>query len=397
MVSDRSGARTIVLCALAAMAEGFDNQSMGVAAPRMAPALGLTREQLGPAFSASVFGLLIGAVLIGRIADRWGRKGALVASLTVFGAFSIATAFAPDLNSLLAMRVLAGLGLGGAMPNLVALTAEASAAERRPMLVTLMTAGLSLGAAVAGLVAAALPWRGVFWVGGLTPLALAGLAWAALPESAAFQAVHGAEAGEGRSRTGVLEVLFGEGRALPTLLQWAASFCALLTLYLLLNWLPTLMALKGAGRTAASLVSVLFNLGGAAGIAAGAVVLGRALKRVSFGLWFAALAVSLAGLALAPAELAALGPAAFVAGAFVSSAPLMLLGLAPGYYGVAIRGTGVGVLVAVGRSGAVVGPLAASALLGAGAGADGVLLAMLPLTAIAAAATLALLGCKPTA
>jgi hypothetical protein len=130
---------TLALCFLAILCEGIDIVSMGLAAPRMAPALGLTRDQLGPLFSASIVGLLVGAVIFGRLADRFGRKWTLVTCLVIFGFFSLATAAVRPFEALLAVRLAAGLGLGGALPNLVALAAEAVAPQSRAGLVTRIT------------------------------------------------------------------------------------------------------------------------------------------------------------------------------------------------------------------------------------------------------------------
>ena len=175
---------TLALCWLAGMTEGYDIQSMGVAAPGLAPALHLGREQLGPVFSASLFGLLIGALACGRLADQFGRKWVLIGSMAVFGVFSALTALAWDGNSLMIIRVLAGLGLGGAMPNVIALSAEAVADERRARMVTLVTVGYPVGGALSSVVAAALGWRDIFWIGGATPLLIAPLMITALPEFA---------------------------------------------------------------------------------------------------------------------------------------------------------------------------------------------------------------------
>jgi AAHS family 3-hydroxyphenylpropionic acid transporter len=386
--------QTVGLCFLAALAEGFDVQSMGVAAPRLGPALGLTRDQLGPVFSASVVGLLIGAVLVGRLADRLGRKWSLILSLAVLSAFSFATVWAWDLDSLLVIRLLAGLGLGGAMPNLVTLSAEAVDPRDRERTVAWATAGMPFGGAVAAAVAAGLGWKEIFLVGGAAPLALAALMAVALPESARFQA---ARASTPARPAGYLAILFGGGRAMATLLMWTASFAALLTLYLMLNWLPTLMGAKGVSKPNASLVSMLFNIGGGSGVLALAGLLHRGRRGVVMGAWFAATAVSLGVLAIVGPDLAAAGAAGFAAGVFVSSSPLMLYALAPGYYAVVMRGSGVGAMVAVGRIGAILGPLLAAALLSGGAGPDAVLLALIPLVVLAAIATLLLLRSPATA
>ena len=382
---------TFTLCFLAAMAEGFDIQSMGVAAPTMAPALALTRAQLGPAFSASVLGLLVGAVALGRWADYVGRKRTLIVSVGIFGIFSLATAWAWNLDSLLAIRLLAGLGLGGAMPNMIALCAEAAAPERRARRVTEVTAGMSLGGCLAGGAAFGLDWRAIFEVGGAAPLVLAVVMAFRLPESRRFIAARGS-IDSAPTASGFVAILFGGGRAATTLLLWAASFGSLLSLYMLINWLPTLMAAKGVSKSDASLISILFNLGGAVGVLILAALLDRPRQGATIGVWYACLAASIAALAIAGANLAQAGAAGFVVGLFVSSAPLMLYGLAPTFYAVAVRGTGAGSMVAFGRLGAILGPLLAAALLSAGVGPGRILLALLPLVVMAGAATAGVLG-----
>src|SRR5579859_2111486 len=389
--SERGARLTLALCFLAILCEGLDIQSMGLAAPRMGPALGLTRDQLGPLFSASIVGLLIGAVIFGRIADRFGRKWTLVICLGVFGVFSLATAAVRPFEALLAVRLLAGLGLGGALPNLVALAAEAVAPDSRAGLVTRITCGLPFGGATCGIVAANLDWRAIFYVGGLAPLALAPLAAFVLPESRAFLESRDAMPMRAPPRGDFRWILFGDGRAGATLLLWTASFASLLALYVLLNWLPTLLGDRGLSRPRASLVSMLFNIGAAIGVLLLADLLDRRRPRRTIGLWYAGLIGSLVALAVVNSGFLATAVAGFAVGFFVSSVPLPLYGMAPCYYAVSMRGAGVGASVAVGRLGAIFGPLLAAALLGVGAGASGVLLALLPITAVAGGATMALI------
>jgi AAHS family 3-hydroxyphenylpropionic acid transporter len=381
-----AAAWTLPLCFVAALAEGYDIQSMGVAAPRLAPALGLVRDHLGPVFSASTLGLFAGALLMGRVADRFGRKWTLILSLTVFGLFSLATAFAWDLRSLLVIRVLAGLGLGGAMPNFVALAAEAVPPGRRAQIVTLLSSGMPLGGALASAYAASAGWREIFIVGGLAPLVVSPVMALRLPESQGFLE---ARIEPAAGRAGFAYALLARGRVATTLLLWAASFASLLTLYLLLNWLPTLMEAKGVSKPEASLVSMLFNIGGVMGAWALAAMLQRDRRIWAICIWYGGVAASLLFLAEASGRLASAGAAGFMAGVFVSAVPLSLYGLAPGHYPLLARATGVGAMMAVGRLGAVIGPLLAADLLAAGLGADGVLLAMLPLALIAGAASVA--------
>ena len=389
--SGRRARLTLALCFLAILCEGFDIQGMGLAAPRMGPALGLTRDQLGPLFSASIVGLLIGAVIFGRLADRVGRKWTLVTCLAIFGVFSLATPAVTPFEALLAVRLAAGLGLGGALPNLVALAAEAVAPESRAGLVTRITCGLPFGGATCGIVAANLDWQAIFYVGGLAPLALAPIAAFALPESRAFLEAHQSAPTTAPARDDFRWILFGGGRAGATLLLWTASFASLLALYVLLNWLPTLLGDRGLSKPHASLVSMLFNIGAAVGVLILADLLDRRGRRRTIGLWYLGLMGSLIALILVDSAFLATAAAGFAVGFFVSSVPLPLYGMAPCYYAVSIRGAGVGASVAVGRLGAIFGPLLAAALLGVGAGASGVLLALLPSAAVAGGATVALI------
>jgi AAHS family 3-hydroxyphenylpropionic acid transporter len=388
---------TLALCFAAALAEGYDITSMGVAAPHLAPLLRLSHAQLGPVFSASILGLFVGALAVGRLADRVGRKWTLAGSMAVFGVFSAATALAWDFNSLVAIRLAAGLGLGGAFPNLVALAAEVSSERRRTMLTTMVSAGMPFGGALASEAAASLDWKWIFWIGGAAPLLLATVMASALAESPQFSAVRAARRTGASARAGFLFALTGERRTLATACLWTATFSALMCLYVLLNWLPILLGEKGLSKHDASVVAALFNLGGGLGVLALAALMERERRSFVVVVWYAGLIVSLVLLALVGPALAAAGFTAFVAGGFASSASILLYGLAPNYYPTAIRGTGVGATVAVGRLGAVTGPLLAAGLLTAGVGQTGVLLALAPMALVAGAACLALLRAQTAA
>ena len=258
-----------LVCLLAAMIEGFDIQSMGVAAPRMLPALHLTPGQAGWAFSASLIGLMVGASFGGVIADRIGRRPVLVASVAAFGVFSLITVQATGFAPLLAIRFLTGLGLGGAMPMLIALASEQASPARKATMVGLIASGMPLGGAMAGLVArtpmALEDWRTIFLVGGLAPLVLAPLLYLVLPIGQPDRAAH--QPGD------ATRALLGAGRWPATVCLWISYALVALTLHLLLNWLPTLLVLRGLPPASAFGVSALFNLGGAAGgVAFGLVV-----------------------------------------------------------------------------------------------------------------------------
>src|SRR2546430_12394810 len=208
--------RLLLTCAAVLFLDGFDTQAIGYVAPALAKEWGLTKGALGPVFSAGLFGLMIGALLFGPLADRVGRKKIIILSTLAFGLGALVTAFVQDVNTLLAIRFLTGLGLGGAMPNAVAMTSEFNPRRRRATMVMIMFCGFSLGAALGGLLAAALipqfGWRSVFFVGGLAPLLLVPILLLRLPESVRFLAL----TGQANARVGELLALINPKAALES-------------------------------------------------------------------------------------------------------------------------------------------------------------------------------------
>src|SRR5215471_13961333 len=188
---------TIVLCGFVILFDGFDTQAMGFLVPSIAQEFGISRALFGPALSAGLVGLMFGAMAAGPIADRWGRKSAIILSALVFGAMSLLTARAASLNELVVLRFLTGLGLGGAMPNAVSLASEYAPKRLQPMFVSAIFVGMASGALVASAVGGVLMpiwgWRSVLFVGGLLPLVLAVLLLVKLPESLRFLASVGAD------------------------------------------------------------------------------------------------------------------------------------------------------------------------------------------------------------
>jgi AAHS family 3-hydroxyphenylpropionic acid transporter len=396
IASPRASARTVALCFAAAVFEGVDIQSMGVAAPRLGPEFHLDPAQIGLAASASVLGLLIGASFGGWLSDRIGRRWVLIGAMLGLGVFTLATAFAWDFTSLLWIRVAAGLGLGGAMPALIALSAEAAPPDQRGTAVSLMYCGLPVGGVAVSLLSATLSapadWRLIFYFGGLGPLLLAPLMLAGLTETRPrLWPVN-----DGTSSRTVSLALFGGGRAASTLLMWVAFFFTLVVLYVLLNWLPSLVGAKGFSKPQGALASMLLSAGGGVGVLAAGRLMDRGhLKRLILVI-YGGLTLALAILALAGRfELVALG--AFLAGMFSFGAQLVLYAMTPGYYPPNLRGTGVGAAVAVGRLGSIAGPIAAGQILASGLGSNAVLVAFIPGLALALGTALALQSRKPLA
>jgi len=382
-------ALTLGLCFVVALLEGLDLQSIGVAAPRMAREFGLSVSQMGLAFSAGTFGLLPGAMLGGRLADRIGRKRVLIMATALFGVFSIGTAHAWDFWSLVAIRVATGMGLGGAMPNLIAICSEAVPGRLRNTAVSIMYCGIPLGGAIAALIgivsAGDSGWRHIFYVGGLGPLLVVPLL-RMLQESGRF------DRPEGRfvKPPPVAWALFSERRAAATCCIWISYFFTLIVLYFLLNWLPSLMVANGLSRAQAGVVQIVFNIGGGAGALGIGMLMDRGRPRAVVSGMYAGIIVALATLAAA-AGMTWMAFGAFLAGLFVIGAQSVLYALAAAYYPIAVRGTGVGAAVAVGRLGSIAGPMLAGQLLAMGKNASTIIGASIPITIISAIAALLLL------
>src|SRR6476661_8968656 len=298
--------RLLLTCAAVLFLDGFDTQAIGYVAPALAKEWSLSKGALGPVFSAGLFGLMIGALVFGPLADRIGRKKIIILSTLAFGIGTLATAFVQDVNVLLAIRFLTGLGLGGAMPNSIAMTSEFNPRRRRATMVMIMFCGFSVGAALGGLLAAALipqfGWRSVFVVGGVAPLLLAPILAVKLPESVRFLALtRGFDARVAQllllvnpgavfaPATGFIvdepklsgipvKHLFTSGRTVPTLLLWVVFFMSLLDLYFLSNWLPTVLNDLGASVSSAAAIGSMLQIGGVVGTFA----LGSIIDRFSF-------------------------------------------------------------------------------------------------------------------
>lgn len=374
-------ALVIGVCLLIAALEGYDIQAFGVAAPHLAPELGLNAGQLGWASSAAMFGLVLGAFGGGWAADRWGRKPVLLGSVLAFGAFSMATAFAHGESALLAARFATGLGFGGAMPNLIAVAAEISAPGRRGAVTSAMFCGMPAGGAGVSLLARLAgehaDWRMLFLVGGALPLLVAPLVALLLPETRPKPAAH--------LDRDILKALFGEGRLWPTLLLWTANLLTLVVMYLLLNWLPILVTAKGHTAGDGATASLAFNLVGVVGaLALGVVADGAGVRRA---LAAAYLALGAAMWAMGAAtSLPVILVMSAVAGFMVLGAQYVLYGLAPALYPPQVRSAAAGAAVGVGRFGSIVGPLLAGQLRQAGWSAGHVLAAMVPVALAAGAA-----------
>lgn len=384
---------TVICCALVSALDGIDTQSIGVAAPFIADELGVKLADFGPIFSSALVGATIGAASFGPLADRFGRKTLLILAVLLIGFFTILTVFANSVPMLMAFRVLAGLGLGGATPCFIALTSEYTPARLRAALVTLMWSAFPLGGLLGGLLNWYLiphaGWRAIFYLGGVAPLVLALLLFFYLPESIKFLLVQrndmkavariiarfGSPAVGGEPHFVLDEKplpgasirhLFTEGRALGTLLLWVPFFMGFGVLTVAVLWTPALLKLNGIAPANTAFVVAFNGLGGFIGQSTS----GRLIQR--FGILpvlipaFLLGAVATVGLGYGASSIALAATFIGLIGVFMGLGTGGAIALAATIYPTPIRSTGAGWGMAMGRFGQIVGPLIAGALLGAG-------------------------------
>jgi MFS transporter, AAHS family, 3-hydroxyphenylpropionic acid transporter len=390
-IHSKAATITLVCCVLVALCEGFDLQAAGVAAGGIGPEFHPTAQQMGAFFSASVFGLFLGALLGGRIADTLGRKRTLVVSVGLFGVFSLLTAQAWDIRALTAARFLTGLGLGGAFPTLVAWVNEHSTPERRRANVALVYGGMPFGGAIVSVIStmmSATHWRSMFVMGGIAPLILTPILYRTLDE-ATSESRAPASAADHEPKRGSFLAIFEQGRTWPTLLLWCSCFFGLLTVYLLLSWLPTLLQEAGLSKMQAGIAQIAFNLGGAiSALMLGELLEGR-LRLPSVITTFIAAPLLVFVLSQIPKEFAVMVLVVFTLGGALLAAQGYFYASAATTYPTAIRGVGTGATVAAGRLGSIAGPLLGGVLKSAGHGSGQLLADIVPLVILGSLAALA--------
>jgi AAHS family 4-hydroxybenzoate transporter-like MFS transporter len=374
----------VFLTALTIVFDGFDNQLLGVALPTIMAEWSVPRNAFAPVVSLGYLGMMIGGTLAGLSGDRFGRRVALLACMLIFGVTTMAAAFVNDVSGLAWLRLLAGIGLGGAMPNAAALAGEYVPRRQRPFAVTLAIVCVPVGASLAPLAAsAALPavgWRGMFVIGGVLPIAGAALLFRILPESPRFLARHphrwpelalllrrmghavpaGAaftDATESSTSRGSFLTLFERGWRLDTAALWAAFFSCLLAVYLGFSWLPSILTSAGLGPAVANTGLTAFNLGGVAGALVGGRLLTRFGSRptmvsMTAGAVVCALVMSTMTIT-ATSSVAAVVVMLALTGGLINAVQTTMYALAAHVYPAFVRATGVGSAAAFGRSGAI--------------------------------------------
>jgi MFS transporter, AAHS family, 4-hydroxybenzoate transporter len=401
--------RCVVICILILICENIDLQAVAYTGPSIRESLHLSPAQLGPVFSAGLTGMMCGSFLFSPLADRLGRRPVMLTSVFLFAVVTLATALAQTAPQLVAMRFIAGLGFGGAFPNGLSLAAEYLPRRNRFFLMSIIGTAFSVGGSISGFVATVLVpaygWRAMYVASGGFAL-LVGLALLVLlPESLRFLAAHPtrhqevraiaariapALAADPATRFVVTEApahgvpilnLFRGGRAALTLSFWTGCFCILLVMYFVLNWVPVLAREAGLSTRQAILMPTLFQVGSSFG----SLTMGFLMDRVGNPLRVTA--TCCLGAALAVAAMGTLGTNAgalmainMLAGFFVIGAQGSINTGSSVLYPTAMRVTGVGWTLGIGRIGSLMGPLAGGALLSLGwSGADLLHAAAIPL------------------
>lgn len=425
---DRLGAfqwRVLALCFLIALFDGFDTQAIAFTGPAILAAFGLPAGALAPILTAGVVGMTLGAMTLGMLGDRIGRRPTIMLSLAIFGLATLATAWASDTDQILVLRFIAGIGMGGCTPVLLALAAEYGPARLRGAIMTGVLLGLPAGAMLGGLLAARmLPligWQGIFVVGGAVPLLMLGLLAVLLPESLYFRAARGDAKGqryiasvlqkivgqplpadarftvpESAAERASVRALFAPGNARNTLAIWAIYLLNWVAWFMLLSWLPTVLKAAGLPAEQAPMGTVIVN----AVFIVCAIPLSFFLPRLNsrrllLVMFASGIAVAL-GLSVAGQNWALVFVLAGAAGFGIGGQQIALNYLIAGAYPTALRATATGWAIGMGRTGAIVGSAIGGSFLAWG-GPPGFFLALaLPLIG-AALAVLCLRLKQPTA
>ena len=364
--------RVLIIGFVIVMVDGYDSMMISFLAPLLAKDLALTPTDMGRIFGVGYIGAIVGAIAVGSLADRIGRKSMLMASLALASVATLACANATSLPMLTALRFAAGIALGGALPALISLTAEHAHPERRHGTITLMYIGYPVGAVVGGALTAALLQYGASSIflgaGGASLAALAITAW--LPESPRKDwRIAFAGSKRGGALLASLREPFAAGRLWPGLMLWIGLFSMLVVTYFLVSWTPTILVNAGLSPGKAALSGVLLNLGGVLG----ALVLAPVINR--FGPYVPAAAAVGCGAAVIAllgqhfGSVPLLMSALFIAGGCIIGGQLNFPAMTVALYPPHVRGAGTGWTMGVGRIGSIVGPMLGGALVAAHLGA----------------------------
>jgi MFS transporter, AAHS family, 4-hydroxybenzoate transporter len=384
--------KLIAWSVLIAFIDGYDIGAIAFAAPSLIKEWHVAPKELGLVLSASNFGVLFGSQIFGWIGDRYGRKTALIAANLLFGIFTFIAAYSTNLTELSWLRFFAGLGIGGVIPNIVAINAESAPRNRRATLAIIATGMVPIGGALAGFASAALVptygWQILFYIGGIAPIVFALAAIYGLPESIKFMTLHERHRGKIEALLKAIRPdftvppnarfviedekqapsnpihLFGNGLAAITPLTWLMFACNLMGYFFLISWTPTLMGAAHVPPATAALAGAALQVGGTVG----ALILCWWLQRARF------LAIAILFVIAVPvvssigyaglSSTAALLAATFFAGFIVLGIQSGINVVGAMIYPTSLRANGSGWQLGIGRFGAITGPLVGAFFVG---------------------------------
>ncbi|MBV8914071.1 MAG: MFS transporter [Acetobacteraceae bacterium] len=376
-------ARLMLWIALAMFVEGYDMQVAGYAAPAIIHDWGISKASFGAVFSLGMAGYMFGALALSNLGDRFGRRVLTLGGVFFFGAVTVGCALATSPAQMTVLRVAAGIGLGAAIPNVIALAAEYAPQRLRATRVAIAFAFYTVGSAAGGFIAAwMLPrfgWPSLFHAGGWAALLLGVALIFALPESARFLVASGRDgerllsllrrlspdlrlpqgtqiiAREEQRQTRSALELFRGGLLPTTLLLWSAYICNMVALHFMTSWLPTIIEASGVGLASAAITTGLFQGGGTAGT----LLAGRLLDRrgiLPLALVFVAAVPIVAAVGEVAGSVAVTMLLITLAGVCIPGGQGGINALAGTLYPTAIRATGAGWALGVGRVGSILGP-----------------------------------------
>lgn len=380
-------------CAMVIIFDGYDLAVAGIALPSIMQEMGVDATQAGFMVSSALFGMMFGNIIFGAVADRIGRRLVIVLCILMFSLFTAAAGLTGDPVSFSVMRFLAGVGIGGVMPNVIAQMTEYSPLKMRATLVTLMFSGYSVGGMLAAVLGKGLietyGWQGVF-IAAAAPVLLLPLVMKQMPESMAFlhrkgridelkrtiarlspgyvpraddQFVFTTASKAKGSEGSAFGQLFGEGRGFSTLMFWISCFMCLFMVYALSSWLTKLMAQAGYSLGSALTFVLVLNFGAMVGAIGGGWLADRFHIKYVLAAMFALAAVSITLLGY-PMATGALFVLVGLAGATTIGTQIVICAYCGQFYPMRCRSTGIGMMLGVGRAGAILAPIVIGVIVG---------------------------------
>ena len=381
----------VVICIIINFLDGFDVIAIAFAAPEIARDWSLDPAALGIVFSSGLAGMVIGALLLSPLADRFGRRPLILLCLCVISAGMLASAAAGQVEHLMAMRLLTGIGVGGMLSSLTTMVAEYSSERRRQLAISILQSGYPVGGIIAGLTSVYLigehGWRSVFVVGGTLSLAMMPLVYLGLPESLDFLFNQRKPETLGRVNTLRKRMKQPQLDALPdldslsvqkssvadifaptylgrTIAIWTCFVMVMSAWYFVINWTPKVLVDAGLSQKVGISGGMLLSIGGViGGLTVGWLSSWVRVSSLCAGFMITAIG-AMAIFGRLEINLTMMLVVAFLIGVLIAGSMIGLYITVPSLYPVRIRNTGTGWALGIGRLGAVAGPYMAGVLIG---------------------------------